>query len=105
MAKEWIMNHKMEFARNTLGKFNNMYLRKPLILLVELVYLLIAGLVTKNRSTIILGISFLLISLQTSIGLAMSRYTIFTIPFFILSVMGILTVIYEFTHKNSRPAA
>ena len=30
----------------------------------------------------------------------MGRYTIFTIPFYILSVMGILTILYEFINKK-----
>lgn len=100
MAKEWIMSHKVEFLENTFKKFNTMYLRKPLIFLVELLYFIIAGLATNARSIRILWIVFLLISLQTSIGLAMGRYTIFTIPFYILSVMGILTILYEFINKK-----
>lgn len=100
MATEWIMNHKIDFFTNTLRKFNNMYLRNPLIFLVELLYLIIAELATNNRSIILLWIAFFLIALQTSIGLAMSRYTIFTIPFFVLSAMGILTTLYEFLQKK-----
>ncbi len=100
MAKEWIMNHKVDFLKNTFGKFNNMYLRNPLIFIVEFLYLIIARFATNNRSIILLWIAFFLIALQTSIGLAMSRYTIFTIPFFILSVMGLLTTFYEFLQKK-----
>lgn len=100
MATEWIMSHKVEFLENTFKKFNTMYLRKPLIFIVEFLYLIIAGFATNNRSIILLWIAFFLIALQTSIGLAMSRYTIFTIPFFVLSAMGILTTLYEFLQKK-----
>ncbi len=102
MAKEWIVNHKIDFFQNTCAKFTYMYLRKPIIPLFELVYLLINIFITKNRSPIVLGVGFFLIAIQTSMGLAMSRYTIFTIPFFILSVVGVLTFISDFVHKRRR---
>ena len=95
-AKIWIRNNPMQFIKNTIIKFYNLFVKAYNIDFFIMIFVTIY-MVIKNKSYefLLFFVMFILMAIVTSIGLNVERYSYFALLFYIVYKITFIKEIYN----------